>query len=142
MSDWQVEMADIIHDIATNLVAKHGTENRGILALSDFHLDGTTYCVFVGKEEHIEYAHVLPEDLENADLMQDLKYTPPEDKRCEGIEIFIKSGKVETKILYPEDSDRKRDEFEVRNEVVHSYFGEGKIVYPPMPKGVWDDYEG
>jgi hypothetical protein len=135
-------MADIISDIARNLVAKHGRNNRGILALSDFHLDATTYSVFVGKQGYVEYAHVLPEDLANADLMEDLKYTPPIEKRCEAIEIFIKSGKVTTKILYKEDIDRERDDFEVRDEVVRSYFGPGKIIYPPMPKGVWDRYTG
>lgn len=139
MSDWHLEMADIISDIARNLVAKHGTDNRGILALSDFELNAVTYCVFVGKKDIIEYSNVLDEDMENVDLMEDLKYTPPLEKQCEGVEIFIKDGKATTKILYPEDVDRERDDLEVRREVVHSYFGEGEIVFPPMPKDFWGE---
>ena len=140
MSDWQDEMANIIHNIARNLVAEHGTENRGILALSDFHLNGISYSVFIGKEDCIEYSNVLPDEMENVDLMEDLKFTPPIESRCEAIEIFIKSGKVTTKILYPKDIDRERDQLDLRDEVVHSYFGEGKIIYPPLPKEIFGDY--
>lgn len=45
MSDWQDEMAEIIAEVARNLVAKHGSKNRGILLLSSFTIDSISYNV-------------------------------------------------------------------------------------------------
>ncbi len=138
MTEWQVEMADIISEIARNLVAKHGSENRGILLLSGISTDSITYSVFIGKQVYIQYCNVVADDRENLDLLWELAFIPPPASRCEAIEMFIKSGKLTTNILYAKDIDLERDEFEVRDEVVHSYFGDGKIVYPPMPFGSWE----
>lgn len=138
MIDWQGEMADILSDIARNLLSKHGSTNRGILLLSKLSTGSITYSVFIGKQGYIQYCNVASDDRENLDLLWDLAFTPPPGKRCAAIEMFIKSGKLTTNILYAKDIDPERDEFEVRDEVVHSYFGDGKIVYPPMPFHSWE----
>lgn len=137
MSDWQEEMADILAEIGRNLVAKHGTDNRGILLLSSLSLDGVTYNVFIGKENIIEYSLVIDDDMENIDLMRDFKYTAPIRNRCEAVELFIKDNKATTKLIYKKDIDPEY-EFDRRDEVVFSYFGKSPIVYPPMPFGTWD----
>ncbi|MDM7927600.1 MAG: hypothetical protein QUV12_02890 [Blastomonas fulva] len=137
MSDWQEEMADIIAEVARNLLAKHGMNNRGILLLSSLSLDGVTYNVFIGKESTIEYSLVVDDDMENVELMRDFKYTAPTKNRCEAVEMFIKDGKASTKLLYKGDIEPEY-EFDRRDEVVFSYFGKHPIIYPPMPFGTWD----
>jgi hypothetical protein len=137
MSDWQEEMADILAEVARNLIAKHGANNRGILLLSSLTFDGVSYNVFIGKESCIEYSMVVDDDMENVELMTEFKEIPPQKNRCKAIELFIKSGKSTTKLLYAGDVDSEY-EFDGRDEVVFSYFGKYPIIYPPMPFGTWD----
>ena len=137
MSDWQEEMADILSEIARNLIAKHGTKNRGILLLSSLTFDGVSYNVFIGREGHIEYSLVVDDDMDNIDLMTELKEIPSAKNRCEAVELFIKDNKAKTKLLYKGEIDPEY-EFDRRDDVVFSYFGKYPIIYPPMPFGTWD----
>lgn len=137
MSDWQEEMADILAEVSRNLIAKHGTNNRGILLLSSLTFDGVSYNVFIGKESCIEYSLVIDDDMENIDLMTEFKELPPPKNRCKAVELFIKGSKATTKLLYKGDVDPEY-EFDRRDDVVFSYFGKSPIIYPPMPFGTWD----
>ena len=132
MSDWMEEMADIIHDVACNLVRKHGTDNRGILVLAD--LDGgVRYSVYVGRQRFVEYIFVTEDEFKNVDLLNDLRFVPPPEKVPLGIEIFIKDGGASSKIVYPQDVPEDQLPYDDRESFVISYFGDYPIRYPPMP---------
>ncbi|PXW78947.1 hypothetical protein C7451_1019 [Blastomonas natatoria] len=132
MSDWMTEMADIIHDVACNLVRKHGADNRGILVLAD--LDGgVRYSVYVGRQRFVEYIFVTEDEFTNVDLLNDLRFVPPPDKVPLGIEIFIKDGGASSKIVYPQDVPEDQLPYDDRESFVISYFGDFPIRYPPMP---------
>jgi len=132
MSDWMTEMADIIHDVACNLVRKHGSDNRGILVLAD--LDGgVRYSVYVGRQRFVEYIFVTEDEFKNVDLLNDLRFVPPPDKVPLGIEIFIKDGGASSKIVYPQDVPEDQLPYDDRESFVISYFGDFPIRYPPMP---------
>lgn len=132
MNDWMTEMADIIYDVACNLVRKHGTENRGILVLAD--LDGgVRYSVYVGRQRFVEYILVTEDEFKNVDLLNDLRFVPPPEKVPLGIEIFIKDGGASSKIVYPQDVPEDQLPYDDRESFVISYFGDLPIRYPPMP---------
>ncbi|ESZ85908.1 MAG: hypothetical protein Q27BB25_16985 [Blastomonas sp. CACIA14H2] len=132
MSDWMTEMADIIHDVACNLVRKHGADNRGILVLAD--LDGgVRYSVYVGRQRFVEYIFVTEDEFKNVDLLDDLRFVPPPEKVPLGIEIFIKDGGASSKIVYPQDVPEDQLPYDDRESFVTSYFGDYPIKYPPMP---------
>lgn len=132
MSDWMTEIADIIHDVACNLVRKHGDDNRGILVLAD--LDGgVRYSVYVGRQRFVEYIFVTEDEFKNVDLLNDLRFVPPPEKVPLGIEIFIKDGGASSKIVYPQDVPEDQLPYDDRESFVISYFGDFPIRYPPMP---------
>jgi hypothetical protein len=136
MSDWQVEMADIIADVAANLVRKHGTDNRGILVLADFQ-GGVGYSVFVGRRKFVEYILVTEDEFKNVDLLDEFRFIAPLSKRPIGIEIFIKDGKASSKLIYPEDVDHDKFVFHDVEPFVISYFGDYPIRYPDTPLHEW-----
>lgn len=132
MSDWMTEMADIIHDVACNLVRKHGDDNRGILVLADFD-GGVRYSVYVGRQSFVEYIFVTEDEFKNVDLLNDLRFVPPLEKVPLGIEIFIEDGGASSKIVYPQDVPEGQLPYDDRESFVISYFGDFPIRYPPMP---------
>lgn len=132
MSDWMTEMADIIHDVACNVVRKHGADNRGILVLAD--LDGgVRYSVYVGRKRFVEYIFVTEDEFKNVDLLNDLRFVPPPEKVPLGIEIFVKDGGASSKIVYPQDVPEDQLPYDDRESFVISCFGDYPIRYPPMP---------
>lgn len=143
MKDWQVEMADIIHDVACNLLRRHGSDNRGILVLADL-FGGVGYSVYVGRERFVEYISVDKQEKVNVTLLNDLRFVPPPEKVPLGIEIFIKDGGASSKIVYPQDVPEGQLPYDERKPFVISYFGDYPIKYPPflsgkekLPRSVW-----
>ncbi len=132
MKDWQIEMADIIHDIACNLLKRHGEDNRGILVLADL-FGGVGYSVYVGRKRFVEYISVDKQENANVMLLNDLRFVPPPEKVPLGIEIFIKDGGASSKIVYPQDVPEDQLPYDDRESFVISYFGDYPIKYPPMP---------
>lgn len=133
MNAWQDEMADIISEVARNLIAKHGSDNSGILLLSDLSLDGVSYNVFVCKDKSVNYSFVIDDDMDNIALIREFKYTAPIESRCEAVELFIQNNKVVTKILYQDDIEPEYLQLDFRDKIIHSYFGNLPIIYPTWP---------
>jgi hypothetical protein len=136
LSDWQIEMGDIIAEVAANLVRRHGTDNRGILVLAEFQ-GGVGYSAFVGRRKFVEYIFVDEYELENVDLLNEFRLIPPLSKCPIAIEIFIKGEKISSELIYPEDVDEDKFVFHEPEEFVVSYFGDYPIKYPDAPIHEW-----
>lgn len=129
MSDWQDEVADILAQVARNLVRKHGLANRGILLLWS-HENGIGYDVFVGRDGTVECSSIDSIDHDNVDLLLDLEYVPPMSKRWAALAAFMQNGTLATSFIYDEDIAPSQGAFDDRNGIICSYFGEYPIVYP------------
>ncbi len=72
------------------------------------------------------------------DLLFDVWYASPKDKRWSVMEYDIKGGKFEVSFRYPEEVDVEVVDDARREAALRARYGDKPVIYPPPPTGAFE----
>lgn len=131
-------LAPILNDIATLLAKDEECPLDRTLLYADVEPAVVGLAIFKDMGDHILYRRPRRDGL--GDLLEELWEEFPSDKRWVDIEYFIRDGKFDVVFVYPEEMNGKAGS-DRREEVLHKYYGDKPVVYPPWPMDTDDGFE-
>jgi hypothetical protein len=134
------EIENLLQEIGQLLAEDKGYPLDGTLLHAVLADNMVGPSIFKDLGDHILYRRP---DLDRlGDTLLDLWYAEDPQKRWAEIEYLIHDGKFDVKFVYADEiaPPEIEDELDRRDRIVHQYFGEKPIVYPPFIFDEDDDH--
>ena len=113
-----------------NLLKTETNCSLSVLLYAEVASNAVSGSIFTARGNQIECR--FPED-NLTDALMDLWDEQPNDPPWVAIEYSVHEGRFKLVYTYADDSDWD-EEFDRQQRVVHRYFGDTPIIYPPMPR--------
>ena len=130
------ELGPFMNKIGQALADITGGDPEGVFLYVEIAKGWVSSSVFKDEGNAVRYLDTDEPDFSN--LLFDVWYSVPEDKRWSVMEYDIKGGKFEVSLQYPEEVDVEVYDRDRREAVLRARYGDRPVIYPPPPVGAFE----
>ncbi|MES2988087.1 MAG: hypothetical protein V4808_09300 [Pseudomonadota bacterium] len=129
-------LGPLMNELGQMLTEIADGDPNGIFLYAEIAEGSVSASVFKDDGKTVRYLDA--DELDASDILFDIWYSVPEEKRWSVMEYSIDDGEFEVSFKYPEDVEVEVYDRGRRQAALLARYGDKPVIYPPPPEGAFE----